>query len=395
MTQSSVRVNAVLWGAWCMWLANQALHWSDATDQTVGMFLSGPAPSLRRQHRRARSPSKMSSLTQLRYFRVLRGVYENAYARGWIDKVPTTGNLQPPYVAKDAQGGVLPPGVLAQLQDTRQLQKAFVPTTSSKRQWWVLRDRAAVALVAECGITTAELIELKLSDLSAGPDPIVQAMNKAAQRSVLGGDSEHQSAHESENPALALNLRDPAVDNPASARLPAAPVVLTVRPSHTMQGRDFVLPVRVCEVLLPWVALREDMLIAMACSEGVLVRRSDWLQEHSLNGPLFPSRQSPKDANGKPIKDRFFSMESATVYLIFKRAFAKLTPEDAADDQGKVRTAQGTSVIRNTLIQHWLRTMPEEEAQVRAGFKTLEGMRVIARAAGIVTPSDVSPPVPT
>ncbi len=48
-------------------------------------------------------------------------------------------------------------------------------------------------------------------------------------------------------------------------------------------------------------------------------------------------------------------------------------------------------MIRNTLIQHWLRTMPEEEAQVRAGFKTLEGMRVIARAAGITTPSNVSP----
>jgi hypothetical protein len=389
MTQSSVRVNAVLWGAWCMWLAAQALHWSDATTQSVATFLSGPAPSLRRQHRRARNPSKMSSLTKVRYFRVLKGVYENAYAMGWIDEVPTTGKLQPPYVPKDAQGAVLPPGVLAQLQNTRQLQDVFVPTTDSKRQWWVLRDRAAVALVAECGITTAELIELKLCDLGAGPDNIVQAMNKAAQGPLFGSDSE--SGSEGEAPTLALNLRDPAIDNPASARMPASPVVLTVRPSHTLQGRDFVLPAWVCEVLLPWVALREDMLTAMACSLAAPVHPSDYLKEHSLNGPLFPSRQSPKGADGKPIKDRFFAMESATVYLIFKRAFTRLEPDGVAGARGKARTAQGTSVIRNTLIQHWLRTMPEEEAQVRAGFKTLEGMRVIARAAGITTPSNVSP----
>jgi hypothetical protein len=389
MAQTSVRTNAVLWGAWCLWLAAQALHWSDATSQSVATFLSGPAPSLRRQHRRARNPSKMSSLTKVRYFRVLKGVYENAFAMGWIDKVPTTGKLQPPYVPKDAQGAVLPPGVLAQLQNTHQLQDVFVPTTDSKRQWWVLRDRAAVALVAECGITTAELIELRLCDLGAGPVNIVQAMSKAAQRPLFGSDSARGS--EGEVPTLALNLRDPAIDNPASARMPASPVVLSVRPSHTMQGRDFVLPAWVCEVLLPWVSLREDMLTAMACSLAAPVHPSDYLKEHSLNGPLFPSRQSPKDADGKPIKDRFFPMESATVYLIFKRAFTRLEPDGVAGAQGKARAAQGTSVIRNTLIQHWLRTMPEEEAQVRAGFKTLEGMRVIARAAGITTQTNVSP----
>ena len=388
MAQSSVRTNAVLWGAWCMWLAAQSLHWSDATAQSVATFLSGPAPSLRRQHRRARHPSKMSSLTKVRYFRVLRGVYENAYALGWIDEVPTTGKLQPPYVPKDAQGAVLPPGVLAQFQNTRQLQNVFVPTTDSKRQWWVLRDRAAVALVAECGITTAELIELKLCDLGAGPDNIVQAMNKAAQRPLFGGES--KSGGEDETPTPALNLRYPAIDNPASARMPASPVVLTVRPSHTMQGRDFVLPAWVCEVLLPWVALREDMLTTMACSLAAPARLSDYLKEHSLNGPLFPSRQSPKSADGKAIRDRFFAMESGTVYLIFKRAFAGLEADGVAGAQGKARTAQGASVIRNTLIQHWLRTMPEEEAQVRAGFKTLVSMRVIARAVGITTSSNVS-----
>lgn len=392
MAQSSVRANAVLWGSWCRWLAGQALHWSDATLQTVDTFLNGPAPSLRRQHRPARNPSKMSSLTQVRYFRVLKGVYANARALEWIDQVPTVGELQPEYVAKDAQGGVLPPGVLARMQNTRQLQETFLPTTDSKRQWWLLRDRAAVALVAECGITTAELIELQLRDLGAGPHNIVQAMARAAQRHLQGGPGE--SDQEVDAAAPSLNLRDPAVDNPAGARMPFAPVVLTVRPSHTLKGRHFVLPARVCEVLLPWVALREEMLTVMASSKDALVRRGDFLKEHSLNGPLFPSRQSPKNADGKPIKDQFFKMESAAVYLIFKRAFAGLEPSTGVGARGKARTAQGTSVIRNTLIQHWLRTMPEEEAQARAGFQTLEGMRVIARAAGITTQGVTSPDSP-
>ena len=178
--------------------------------------------------------------------------------------------------------------------------------------------------------------------------------------------------------------------------MPAAPVVLTVSPTQphserALNGRSFVLPARVCEVLLPWVAQREALLTGMAAKHVPLARREAHLKEHSLTGPLFPSRQSRKDKEGKPIRDRFFPMESAAVYLIFKRAFAGLEPSTGSGARGTARTAQGTSVIRNTLIQHWLRTMPEEEAQKRAGFKTLEGMRVIARAAGITTQSLTSP----
>ena len=390
LTQSSVRANAVLWGAWCRWLAAQALHWSDATAQTIKTFLDGPAPSLRRRHRPARNPSQMSSLTRVRYFSVLKGVYEYAGRLKWIDEVPTDAVKQPEYVAEDAKGGVLPPGVLARLQNTRQLQEIFSPTSDTKGHWRLLRDRAAVALVAECGITTAELIELQLRDLGAGPDNIVLAMAKAAQRTLPG------SEREGATPNPALNLSDPAIDNPAGARMPAAPVVLTVRPSQphserALNGRSFVLPARVCEVLLPWVAQREAMLTDMAARYVPLARREAHLKKHSLNGPLFPSRQSRKDEKGTPIKDRFFPMESAAVYLIFKRAFAGLDPSTGEGVGGEARTAQGTSVIRNSLIQHWLRTMPEEEAQKRAGFKTLEGMRVIARAAGITTQSLTSP----
>jgi len=390
LTQTSVRANAVLWGAWCRWLAAQALHWSDATEQTIQTFLDGPAPSLRRRHRPARNPSKMSSLTKVRYFSVLKGVYEYAGRLDWIDEVPTDAVPQPEYVAEDAKGGVLPPGVLARLQNTRQLQEIFSPTGDTKGHWRLLRDRAAVALVAECGITTAELIGLQLRDLGAGPDNIVLAMAKAAQRPLPGSEREDRP------PTPTLNLDNPAIDNPAGARMPAAPVVLTVRPTQphserSLNGRSFVLPARVCEVLLPWVALREAMLIAMAAQHVPLARRDAHLRKHSLNGPLFPSRQSRKDDNGNPMKDRFFPMESAAVYLIFKRAFAELEPATGEGTRGNARSAQGTSVIRNTLIQHWLRTMPEEEAQKRAGFKTLEGMRVIARAAGITTQSLTSP----
>lgn len=90
-------------------------------------------------------------------------------------------------------------------------------------------------------------------------------------------------------------------------------------------------------------------------------------------------------------QQHFFPMKNAAVYLIFKRAFAglqnKKTSKNEHHLQQGLATAKGPSIIRNTLIQQWLRDLPEEQAQERAGFKTLEGMRVIARAAGITTAS--------
>lgn len=384
MAASSIAANEVLWNAWCQWLAAQALHWSDATSETIRTFLDGPAPSLRRRHRPPRNPAQMSSLTRIRYFRVLKGVYENAFIRNWITEAPTLQTAQPEYVPKDAQGGVLPPGVLARLQNTRQLQETFAPTTDSFKQWWLLRDRAAVALVAETGITTAELIELKLKHLGAGAHNILQAMDQAAQIPL----EQDAAATPREIPSP-----DVATDNPCGARMPLAPVVLSVPPSLTLQGRSFVLPARVCEALLPWVKLREHLLTRKAATFTTRTERASYLREHSLNGPLFPSRQGRRRAPGEELShDSFFPMESAAVYLIFKRAFAGLQPKAPKGASLNTRlhapiTAQGTSVIRNTLIQQWLRQLPEEQAQERAGFKTLEGMRVIARAAGITTRS--------
>lgn len=171
--------------------------------------------------------------------------------------------------------------------------------------------------------------------------------------------------------------------------MPTKPVVLTVPASLTLQGRSFVLPARVCATLLPWVKLREHILQQKAAVLSTNMERENYLHTHSMNGPLFPSRQGRREKPGEDLShDHFFPMENAAVYLIFKRAFAGLQRKAlaGADHDTMVHAtgaAKGTSVIRNTLIQQWLRELPEEQAQERAGFKTLQGMRVIARAAGI------------
>ena len=383
MAPSSVNVNEVLWGAWCHWLAARSLHWSDATIETITHFLNGPAPSQRRRHRPAHNPARMSSLTQLRYFRVLKGVYENAFINGWISEPPTLKTPQPEYIPKDAQGGVLPPGMLTSLQNTGSLQKTSTATSDRFKQWWLLRDRAAVALVAETGITTAELIDLKLKDLGAGGHNILDAMNRAAQ-STLYENGDVADRNNTGTPNLCGEQKDMA---------PMAPVVLTVRPSHTLEGRSFVLPERVCNVLLPWVKLREQLLLQKAEALATAGERASYMRKHGLNGPIFPSRQGRQAEAGEGVTHaHFFPMKNAAVYLIFKRAFAGLHNKKTSSKnehhlQQGLATAKGPSVIRNTLIQQWLRDLPEEQAQERAGFKTLEGMRVIARAAGITTAS--------
>ena len=396
MAPSSIAANEILWGGWCQWLAAQALHWSDATTSNVRAFLDGPAPSLRRRRRPPLNPARMSSLTRVRYFRVLKGIYENAVTQRWIEQAPTMDAPQPAYIAKDAQGAVLPPGVLEWLQNTNLLRQTFAPSTDSYRQWWLLRDRAIVTLTAETGITSAELINLKLSDLGAGGLNILRAMDAAAQRS-LHGDEPNESTD--------LNVTEVSVDNPCGARMPRAPVVLTIAPSLTLQGRSLTLPARVCETLLPWVKLREHLFTRTAARLGQASERDAFLHRHSLRGPLFPSRQkrrrtaqsdSPHEDTQLPTSAAFYPMESAALYLIFKRAFAGLSeatmpekgqPQDASpllEHHG----ARGPSVIRNTLIQLWLRTLSEEEVQWRAGFKTIESLRVIARGAGIETSSE-------
>lgn len=402
MAPSSIAANEVLWGGWCQWLAAQALHWSDATTSNVRAFLDGPAPSLRRRRRPPLNPTRMSSLTRVRYFRVLKGIYENAVNQRWIEQAPTTDAPQPAYIAKDAQGAVLPPGVLARLQNTNLLRQTFAPSTDSYRQWWLLRDRSIVALTAETGITSAELINLKLCDLGAGGLNILRAMDATAQRSVYG-DEPCESTD--------LSVNEIGIDNPCGARMPQAPVVLTIAPSLTLQGRSLTLPARVCETLLPWVKLREHLLTRTAARFGRSSDRDAFLYRHSLQGPLFPSRQkrrrtaqsdSAREDPQLPASSTFYPMESAALYLIFKRAFAGLSeatkpeqtqPQDASpllEHHG----ARGPSVIRNTIIQLWLRTLSEEEVQWRAGFKTIESLHVIARGAGIETRSENDPQNP-
>ena len=172
-----------------------------------------------------------------------------------------------------------------------------------------------------------------------------------------------------------------------------APVVLTVRASHTLEGRSFVLPERVCNVLLQWVKLREQLLQQKAEALATAGERASYMRKHGLNGPIFPSRQGRQAEAGEGVTHaHFFPMKNAAVYLIFKRAFAGLQNKKTSSEnehhlQQGLATAKGPSIIRNTLIQQWLRDLPEEQAQERAGFKTLEGMRVIARAAGITTAS--------
>ena len=47
---------------------------------------------------------------------------------------------------------------------------ALIPAKTEPPPWWVVRDRAAVALLAHCGLTTSELVNLTGADLIEGVD---------------------------------------------------------------------------------------------------------------------------------------------------------------------------------------------------------------------------------
>ena len=337
-SDETVAIYRSIWHAWLLWLP-AGTDWKSASTQHVLAFLQGPAPGQGRR-RRPKSDDEMANATQYRYLRVLRGVYERARRDKVIADSPLLGLGQdaPRLKAETREAQVLPPRVLQLLRRADSLRKLV--GQGRQAPWSLLRDRAAIALLAHCGLTTGELIDLNGHDLLEHGKP-------------MRGRS---------------NLPLPEVEGP--------PVKLHVdAPRKGAEARTLDVHGGIHGLLREWLACREQVVNEDAARlrlRGVPAEAIPPLAKY----PLFMSRQRRSEV--EPLG----RMEPATVYLCVRRcldnALAHPGVRAIAGEVGEI--GKGAAIIRNTVMAGWLHKHGEAETVRRAGLSGTDSLRVLRRA---------------
>lgn len=324
-SDKTARIYESLWRGWVDWLGARERQWFDATSLDVRAFLDGPAPAPK--HRRTRAPiqaKKMANYTQQRYWSVLQAVYSHAKINELLAQSPCEGiQIKPQITERSQKRQVMLPGMLRLLRDPDALTR-FMPMEHDG-QWWVLRDRATVALAAHCALTTAEIIALRGQDLREGAR-------------TLGGKFAQQL------PELAPASRDTWVDIPARGDRPA---------------RSIPIPAAALVLIEPWLERRAELLQTQlaAFARGRLKRPPP----APTQAPVFLSREAP---GGEPLP----AVDPPTVYYRFQKVM------DAAIDAaghalGDGYVARGPSILRNTVIAEWAVVLDPDKAAELAGLK--------------------------
>lgn len=345
LAEQSIKVYASMWGAWSGWLARNNLKWHTVRPDEIERFLNGPSPTVANR-RKALNPSTMSNYHRQRYWRVLRGVYAQAVREGWIAENPVIElkeSDRPRIAAKSRISQILPPGVLALLQDPEVLRRIL--PQEEEHDWAPLRDRAIIAIIAHVGLTTAEITRLRGQDIRVGGLPLVTLVRGQQMR----------------------------LDNSE-----ALPYVVDVANAKGDVWRSLPLPESAITSILPWIAKRQQLLGERAATRGELHDRSQYLKQ-----TLFPSRKSlPAPGMIKPI-------QPASLYYQVDLAFERLYKLPAARGMNKhaqgVKIAQGAAIIRNTVIRHWLDTVGVQETVMRSGLKRALSLRLAPNAKIEVT----------
>jgi len=319
-----------IWESWVQWLDGQedpvltqaAQRWAVARRGHVQAFLDGPAP--KQSTRKAKKADQLANFSQQRYWRVLRDVYVHAISLGVRLDNPAVGLPSTPSIQRRSRKPqVMPPFVLQLLRDAQQLRE-LVP--QGRVAWLVARDRAAIALLATCGITASELGGLKGADLRG--------------------------------------LSDSERRQPPLPGQPRSVVKLDVA------GRTLEVPSSAVPFLQDWLDFRQHVLEQQRQEAVRLARRSRTEPSPAAltkeeQQPLFLSRETSAAAHA--------SLDPASLYKIVKRCLRRAyeRPEIAGMLEPGAYTAAGPAIIRNTVIKDWIHTLGGGTAAARAGLTEL------------------------
>ena len=330
----TVPVYQSIWNLWLHWLASRPAEefrdahwrWLWATPQHVQGFLSRPAPVNR--GRQAKKEDALANFTRQRYWSVLRDVYSLAVIEGHLLQNPAEAVLNKPVVERRSRvPQILPAGVLQLLRDARVLRE-LLPEGSG---WWVHRDRAAVALLAHCGMSAGELIAMKGKDIRRGAGGALTA----APQELLTGFAD------------------------------AAPVHVDVG-ERSVPVPDAALP-----LVYAWLDVRHDLLArqrerAQAAAGAVGAAADAQALLRAPQQPLFLSREAKAGVHTQLDPSSLFVLVRRCLKAAYElpRVSARLTPG------GYVAT--GPAIIRNSVIRTWAEEVGAAQAVAWAGLKSLD-----------------------
>lgn len=357
---STVQTYSAIWNAWLSWLAARGLSWSEVDAVTIQLYLDGPSPGLA-HHRPALRADRMANYTRQRYWRVLRAVYAEAVRLGMLVSSPV---LDVPQVARPVihwdsrQSQVLPPGLLDQLRDPAVIEECI--PRGRQAEWWAVRDRAALLVLAHLGLTTRELMALRGRDaLPSSPPPVSSPFCPPC---------------------------------PTSSDLGVVPVSLSVPKDGELLSRTLNLNDAVISALQAWLPVRREVLgLRLTRRVGSNVISNDLLDVVCRSEPLFMSRQRSKEQIAADSSDGSVSsveslgllpaMDASNVYLMVKRCLDALYRLPALAGQHPkllgLNQATGAAIIRNTVLVDWVQNLGEEAAVLLGGLRSVSSLRVL------------------
>lgn len=224
-----------LWTGWTEYLTTHGpLAWNEAKSTDVRAYLEALSP-----RGQARGMVHVSTVTQRRYFRVLKKIYAFAQAQDWVADNPV-----------DAGASVSPTEQMDSLvfhaRDWDALLQAVAQPIDPPPQdqpWLEVRDQAILRLMMQSALTVAELAGLDIGDV---------------QHPRLG------SSH-------GVGELWPADEAASSANAPA--VMLDLNGARKAQDRRITLPVEASAAVLAWLTVRSALPLPQDAGTPLFVSR--------------------------------------------------------------------------------------------------------------------------
>lgn len=343
----TTRIYRTIWTGWLRWLAAHGLTWHTAGAADAARFLSGPAPApTGGRGRKPKDAVQMAKFTSQRYWRVLTGVYAHARKEELVPENPMLDIEEadrPKVDRRSREPQVLPARVLEVLRDPRQLEK--LAPQDDPAHWWVLRDRAAIALLAHGAPTAGELLALRGEDLRVGARMLTPGLLDA-QRLPLEG---HQA------PPVSLDLPKPGGGK-----------------------RSVELPAECLAALLPWLIQRERLLE----ERRTLLKRRNAIGGRSRDdrghvddvAALQPSK-APLLLSQRAADGPLLALETSSAWHAVRRVLAAAYALPKVRLGPEARVARGATIVRNTVVRDWVERFGEQEAVERAGLRSTASLR--------------------
>jgi len=296
-----------LWVGWTEYLlAHPGLDWQQARSDDVRAYLESLSPRAQ-----LRGLLHVSTVTQRRYFRVLKKIYDFALGQGWVKANPV-----------DLKASVSPTEQMDSLVfhalDWDALLQAVAPPQDpppSGQPWLEVRDQAILRLMMQASLTVAELAGLDLGDVLHPRLAWAKGMEE---------------------------LWPTQAQAPEAGAAPPA-VSLELSGARAAQKRRIELAPEASAAVLAWLTLRATLPLPQ-----------------SADSPLFVSRKKAGRLTPR-----------ALFHLANRHVSATLGPRYP----DTVLAHAGPMTLRNSCIVRWLDAgVPDEEILLRAGLQEAQAL---------------------